>query len=215
MLQDLWPIFGLSISTPRLELRVPTDDELVALAHNIVERRIHGPETIPFLGQWALAEPDEVPMGVAQHHWGLRASWTPESWNLGFVAFLDGEPVGSQNLIAKDFASLRSISSGSWLVTDLQGQGLGKEMRAAMLTLAFDHLGAVEALSSARVGNESSLRVSYAMGYEDNGQAQESFGGQVDIDQRLRLTPNRWQSHRPTYPIQVRGLAPCLTLFGI
>jgi hypothetical protein len=46
-LQDLWPIAGLVVRTPRLELRWPYDDDLVALA-SLAGEGVHGPDEMPF-----------------------------------------------------------------------------------------------------------------------------------------------------------------------
>ena len=61
------------------------------------------------------------------------------------------------------------MDSFSWLDTAVRGQGIGTAMRTAVLTLAFDHLHAEAAVSSAREDNRPSLGVSRRLGYEDNG----------------------------------------------
>ncbi|MBV8081300.1 MAG: GNAT family N-acetyltransferase, partial [Actinobacteria bacterium] len=48
---DLSPLFGLRITTPRLELRFPTLDELVELA-NVARAGVHPPDTMPFRVAW-------------------------------------------------------------------------------------------------------------------------------------------------------------------
>jgi len=58
------------------------------------------------------------------------------------------------------------VSTGSWLGMRHQGKGFGTEMRAAILMLAFDHLGAKTARSSAFTDNPRSLAVSRRLGYE-------------------------------------------------
>jgi len=204
-----WPPFELTLRTPRLELRLPTDDEIGAMVDQLLEHRIHGEEEIPFTTAWALADRDELPTSFLQFHWSQRANWKPESWNWVAFAFIEGQPVGCQSIGARDFAAIRSVSSGSWLLPHYQGQGLGQHMRAAVLTLAFDHLEALEAHSGARVGNSPSMGVSYRLGYEDNGIARMSFGGQIAEEHRLRLTAERWQQHRPDIEIDVTGLDAC------
>lgn len=54
-----------------------------------------------------------------------------------------------QDVSAHEFPLLRTVHSGSWLTQSVQGRGIGREMRAAILLLAFDHLGAAAALSEA------------------------------------------------------------------
>jgi RimJ/RimL family protein N-acetyltransferase len=41
----------------------------------------------------------------------------------------------------RDFAVLREVHTGSWLGQRYQGQGLGTEMRSAVLHLGFAGLG--------------------------------------------------------------------------
>jgi RimJ/RimL family protein N-acetyltransferase len=53
--------------------------------------------------------------------------------------------VGVQELWAENFAELRKVATGSWLGLKHQGQGIGIEMRSAVLHLAFACLGAEQA----------------------------------------------------------------------
>jgi RimJ/RimL family protein N-acetyltransferase len=214
MIGDIWPLFNLKITTPRLELRLPTDDEIAAVALAVKASGIHG-ETIPFVVDWANRPSPEFERGVARFHWAQRAAFTPEAWNLPLSAFMDGEPIGTQDIGATKFADHRSVATGSWLLKNHQGQGLGKEMRAAVLELAFVGLDAYEALSESRVGNEGSAGVSRSLGYEANGMKRTSFGDQVDDEHLWRLTRGRWQSHRSEMDITIEGLEACRSMFGI
>lgn len=214
MIGDIWPLFNLKITTPRLELRLPTDDEIAASALAVKAHGIHG-DTIPFVVDWASTPSPEFEMGVARFHWSQRAAFAPESWNLALSAFIDGEPIGVQDIGATKFADRRSVATGSWLLKNHQGIGLGKEMRAAVLELAFAGLDAHEALSESRVGNEGSFGVSRSLGYEANGMKRTSFGGQVDDEHLWRLTRDRWQSHRPDMEITIEGLDSCRSMFGL
>src|SRR5438874_7368938 len=74
----------------------------------------------------------------------MRAIWAGRSrvdaafWRLYFVICDDGEPVGMQDLIGTDSATLGTVESFSWLAPAARGRGLGKEARAAILHLAFE-----------------------------------------------------------------------------
>ena len=46
-----WPLFGLRITTPRLEIRVPTDEDFPGLIAT-VDAGIHDPSERPFLVPW-------------------------------------------------------------------------------------------------------------------------------------------------------------------
>ena len=93
--------------------------------------------------------------------WEHRIQANPGSWVIMFgVSTRDGDFLDTQDVASKGFPSLRTISTGSWLRRSAQGQGLGKEMRAAILLWAFDHLGADGAMTSAYDWNSSSIGVS-------------------------------------------------------
>jgi RimJ/RimL family protein N-acetyltransferase len=99
--------------------------------------------------------------------------------------------VGVQDLTAHSFATQRSIGTGSWLGRDVQGHGLGTEMRAAALALAFDGLGTVEAHSGYIEGNAASARVSERLGYLANGVRVRRLGpgGEPVTEHLVRVSP--------------------------
>ncbi|MFR9724731.1 GNAT family N-acetyltransferase [Streptomyces sp. MS19] len=213
MLIDHWPVLGIRLRTPRLLLRLPTDEELAGLA-DLVLPGVHPPDEMPFLVPWTDLPPADRARSVVQYHWRQLGAWTPESWSMGLVAFLDDRPVGYQSLGADGFAVLRQATSGSWLGRAHQGRGFGTEMRAAVLELAFAGLGAAEAVSGAMAHNTASLRVSEKLGYERDGLARVVVRGAPATEHRLRLSRERWEKHR-TVPVTLTGLTTdCLPLFG-
>ena len=68
MLADLWPTFGLVLTTPRLTLRLPSEDQLVALAE-VAANGVHGPGERPFLTPWTEGSPEDRARGVLEGHW--------------------------------------------------------------------------------------------------------------------------------------------------
>jgi len=84
--------------------------------------------------------------------------------------------MGVQDVTARDFAVRKTVVTGSWLGRAYQGRGYGTEMRAAVLTLAFDGLGADRAESGYFTGNAQSAGVSAKLGYVDNGDQIYSVG---------------------------------------
>jgi len=60
-----------------------------------------------------------------------------------------GVPVGIQSMSATQWASTRVAGTGSWLGREFQGRGIGTRMRALMLHLVFEGLGAREVTSDA------------------------------------------------------------------
>jgi RimJ/RimL family protein N-acetyltransferase len=208
-----WPLAGLVLRTPRLELRLPGPDDLEALAELAAEG-VHDPDVMPFLMPWTDAPPDQRALGTMQYHWSRWASWKPSDWGLELVVVRDGTVVGTQGVGAHDFAVLRQVSTGSWLGRAYQGQGIGTQMRAAVLHLAFAGLGARQAVSSAFQDNAASLGVSRKLGYRDDGINLRAVRDRPVVDRRLRLTRDDWLATR-SVPVEIEGLAPCLPMFGV
>ncbi|HYB87926.1 MAG TPA: GNAT family protein [Streptosporangiaceae bacterium] len=208
-----WPMAGLRLQTPALELRWPSPDDLNALAE-LAAAGVHDPEVQPFMVAWTDAPPDERARGTLQYHWSRWASWRPSDWMLELAVVRDGTVVGVQAIGARDFAVLREVSTGSWLGRRHQGQGTGTQMRAAVLHLAFEGLGAQHAVSAAFEDNDASLGVSRKLGYRDDGIERHVVRGRPATTRRLRLTRAGWNAAR-TVPVQIHGLQPCLPLFGL
>jgi len=116
--------------------------------------------------------------------WRGRGSVSSDFWRLYFVVVVDNEPVGMQDVIGQQFDLFRSATTFSWLSADLRGRGLGREMREAVLHLAFAGLDAVEAVSDAFLDNSGSTGVSTALGYERNGTPWDSRRGAPAVIQR-------------------------------
>lgn len=213
MAHPLWPLFDLVIRSQRLELRLPTDDELVELAA-LARAGIHPPDEMPFAVPWSTEPSPAFERGFVAHHWLMRAGWSPEDWTLNLGTFLDGRLVGSQGVSAQRFATFRTVHTGSWLGLPFQGLGYGREMRAAILAFAFDHLGALRADTSAFLENERSAGVSRSLGYVEDGIAQAAPQGTARDLQRFRMTVDAWRA-RPREPIEVTGLDASRDLFGL
>ncbi|MEU9169017.1 GNAT family N-acetyltransferase [Streptomyces sp. NPDC048420] len=213
MLTDHWPLLGLRLNTPRLELRLPGEEELAELGELAAEG-VHEPDRMPFIVPWSDLPPADRARSVVQHHWLRRGNWSPEDWALNLVVFDHGQVVGLQTVTARDFAVLRQVSTASWLGARFQRQGIGTEMRAAVLHLAFAGLNALEALSGAFEDNASSFTVSMKHGYELDGIERHVVRGRPATMRRLRLTRARWETHRHV-PVSIEGLSPCLPMFGL
>jgi RimJ/RimL family protein N-acetyltransferase len=208
-----WPLTRLLVRTPDLELRLPGTEDLDTLA-GLAAAGIHDPGVQPFTVAWTDALPEDRARSVLQYQWGLRAAWTPRAWSLELAVVHSGAVVGSQGISAREFAVCREVSTGSWLGRAHQGQGIGTQMRAAVLWLAFAGLGAEYAVSGAYVDNPASLGVSRRLGYRDDGIEVHAVRGRPAVLQRLRLDRAAWQAAQPG-PAQIDGLAECLPLFGL
>lgn len=201
------PLTRLRLRTPRLELRVATVAELRAL-FRVAAAGIHDPAEMPFGVAWT----DDLEEGLfVAHHVDALANSRPDHWNVIFVAFRDGQPIGAQSVRGERFAAKRAVDTGSWLGGAHQGQGLGTEMRAAVLTLAFDELGAERATSGAIQRNPQSLGVSRKLGYVEMGAHMVSPRGEPVEHVDLELTADRF--HSPV-PVDVTGVSDLLPFFG-
>ena len=209
----LWPLFDLRLRTGNLELRLPTDDDLFALV-GVAKRGIHPPDEMPFAVPWSIVPSPAFERGFLQFHWSQRVNVSAGRWLLDFAVFVDGQPAGFQDLSATDFPVLRTVATGSWLGWEFQGKGVGKLMRQAVLSLAFDHLGAEVAMTGALLDNPASQRVSEAIGYERNGYDRVAPQGKPRDHIRYRMTVEGWRS-RPRPKVEVEGLDACLDVFGL
>jgi RimJ/RimL family protein N-acetyltransferase len=212
-LAPAWPLFGLRIRSERLVLRLPTDSDLEVLM-GVAKRGIHPSNEMPFGIAWSTVPSPAFERGFLQHHWGLRASWAPDNWQLNLVIELDGQPIGSQSIHAQRFEVLRTVDTGSWLGREYQGRGFGREMRAAVLGFAFDDLGARIALTEAFLDNAASAGVSRSLGYEENGRGSLAPEDVARETQRFRMTLEMWRS-RPRPAITTEGLEACRPMFGV
>ncbi|MFJ5676610.1 GNAT family N-acetyltransferase [Streptomyces sp. NPDC093097] len=213
MAPQVWPLYRLRITTPRLELRLPDLDLLGELAESAAAG-VHDETRMPFTVPWTAVGPEERGRATFQYVLGTLANWRAEDWTLSLVVLRDGQVVGLQDLSAADFAVTREAGTGSWLGLAHQGQGYGTEMRAAVLHLAFAGLGARAVTSSAMTDNPASLRVSEKLGYVPDGLAVTSVQGVARTLRRLRLNRADWEAHR-SLPVEIHDLAPGLPLFGL
>jgi len=207
----IWPLFGLRLETPTLTLRCATEDDVCVLAAMLP----HDLEVDPSLPRHErLSDDQQRAIGELQQYWRNMGSWNAASWKLPFAVEVDGGLVGTQTLEADDFISRRVVDTSSWLVSEARGRGHGREMRAAVLHLAFAGLGANFAVSSAWHDNHASLGVSRSLGYVDNGVDLLGHHDRLDRMQRMILTAARWHGvARPD--VTVIGLDNCLALFGL
>ncbi|GAA3345402.1 GNAT family protein [Amorphoplanes nipponensis] len=212
MIAEHWPLFGLRLRTPRLELRVPDLTDLAGLAQ-VAAAGVHDPGVMPFVVPWTDRPPGEVARGTLQFHWRMWGQWAPDDWALHLVAVHDGQVIGTQGVDARRFAVLREVGTGSWLGREHHSRGFGTEMRAAVLALAFAGLDAQWAISEAFADNAASYGVSRKLGYADDGIARHVVRGEAVVGRRLRLDRAGWAANR-TIDVRIEGLEPCLPLFG-
>jgi RimJ/RimL family protein N-acetyltransferase len=203
-----WPLFDLRLECRSVSLRPVREADLPHLAAILPDDVGHDPRLEMFPG---LSDAENERRLFWQGYWRALGSWSPSSWVLHLAVEHEGELVGVQTLEGEDFPRLRTVDSASWLVPGVRGRGVGVAMRIAVLGLAFDHLGAVAAVSSATVGNAASLGVSRRIGYTDNGVSLIVETGGVAQLQHLRLTAAAW---RHGDEVTVSGIERCRPWFG-
>lgn len=113
-------------------------------------------------------------------------------------------------LRARDFPVVREVTTSSWLGIAHQSQGYGTEARAAVLTLAFDHLGATDATTEVFPDNQKSQGVSRKLGYLPDGISRDRRDDEVLVSDRLRLTADRF---RRDIEVAVEGLDAARGMF--
>jgi len=206
-----YPLLDVRVSTPTLELRGATDDLLDQLAEVVRAGKTHA-DPAPYDDPMSFYEPDPD-LRVAKwlrSIWRGRGNVEPDKWRLYFVVVVNGQPVGMQDLIGVSFSTFRTVTSFSWLATDQRRRGLGHEMRAAILHLAFDGLGAEEAGSDAFFDNHASNAISRDLGYEPNGSEWATRQGEPALLNRWRLTRDNWEQRRRDN-IQLHNIEACRT----
>jgi RimJ/RimL family protein N-acetyltransferase len=209
-----YPPFDIEVMTPRLTLRGATDALVERLIPVVRDGVVQGDELF-FDDPMSFYEPSPIrEWRWLQAIWRARARTEPSWWRLGFVVEIDGEPVGMQDLIADDFPTYGSVTTFSWLAPHARGRGVGREMRAAILHLAFAGLGAREATSEAFHDNAASNAVSRALGYEENGTTWATRRGEPSELRRWLLPRARWES-APRTDIVLSGVDECLPLLGL
>jgi RimJ/RimL family protein N-acetyltransferase len=203
-----WPFFDLRITSGDVLLRGATDGDLPALLEALPDDL----ELDPRLERFAtLPEARDRERRFVAGLWRHRGQWSPSSWCLDLVVEHRGRVVGIQSLEGDDFPTLRTVDSASWLTPGARGRGVGTAMRAGVLALAFDHLGADAAVTSAVRSNAASLGVSRRLGYVDNGVGRvHGAAGPVDL-QYLRLSRGAWRASGVT--ARISGVEACLPWF--
>ena len=134
-LSDYFAPLALRVITPRLTLQLPSGPELYQTLH-VIERGIHDPSQMPFINAWTdLPSPRRERESLARW-WRLRAEWTARDWRWSGAVHVEDSILGVQDLVGLDFLKTRQVKTASWLGLEYQGQGLGREMREAVLHLS-------------------------------------------------------------------------------
>ena len=205
-----WPLHGIRLRTADLDLTVMTEADLPTLCSLLPDDLELNPHATTYAGLDDAANRRAV---LSQGYWRALGMWSPDDWALPFVVRADGDVVGAQWLEGPDWRADRIVDSSSWLVATARGRGLGTQMRAAVLALAFGPLRATAAISSAVVGNAASLGVSRALGYRDTRRSVLEHSGETL--QHVRLERAAWEAMGRAREVGIDGVRPALPLFGL
>ncbi len=209
-----WPLHDLWLRTGDLELSSMTERDLDAVAAVVPDDLELNPAATRYDG---LGERTWRGTVIHQEYWKALGTWSPDDWEFYFVVRRAGAVLGVQGLEGPDFRRLRTVDTSSWLAQSARGQGVGTAMRRAVLALAFDHLGARAAITSAWHDNHASLGVSRSLGYQPNGESRmEREGGLgVDVLHHLMLKREDWLASGLGRGVEIEGFDPCRPFFGL
>ena len=211
MTHPYWPLLDLRLTSGDLELTPLVEADLAEVVQLVPADLELNPNATRF------AVDDRTHRGVVVHqeYWRSYGTWSTQAWRFHLAVRRDGELLGLQELEGNEFPTLRTVDTSSWLVESARGAGIGKAMRRAVLALAFDHLGARAAITSAWHDNHASLGVSRSLGYRPNGESLLARGDGVDTLVHLRMTLEDWRSAGGAPDVTVTGVPEALPLFGL
>ena len=207
-----WPLFDLRIEAADVELRPMTESDLEFVSDLLPDDVEIDPMSITYPGY---GERMKRSLSVHQGYWKSFGSWSPEAWRLGFVVINQSRMIGFQELEGNDFLRLRTVDSASFLVPEFRGRGLGRQMREAVLTLAFGPLNAEAAITESWHDNYASLGVSQSLGYRPNGEGMHRRGEGADVMIHLRLVRSDWIVQGRGEQVKISGFDACRPLFGL
>lgn len=212
---ESYPPLAVEVTTPVLTLRGASDALLEELAP-LVRAGEALAEPLPFDDPMSLyeADPEVRVQRWLQGIWRGRGTSSADLWRLHLVVVEHGRAVGVQDLVGHRFNLFGSVATFSWLARSARGRGLGREMRAAALHLAFEGLGAARAESDAFVDNPGSNRISASAGYRADGTSLASRRGEPADVQRWVLVREAWATGRRA-DIARHRVAPCRAALGI
>jgi RimJ/RimL family protein N-acetyltransferase len=151
---------------------------------------------MPFSIPWTDLPSPQMEQEAMRFYWRGRAGTTSSSWRLMFAVVVDGDVVGSTELFADEFPTLRQFTTGSWLGRRFHGRGLGKEIRLASLALGFDGFDSDLALTDVWHDNGPSRGVTESLGYEFEGRRRALRRGVADDMLSYRMPRSHWDTMR-------------------
>lgn len=179
------------LSCEKVMLQAISSTDVAKLAR-VGSGDIHADDYMPFGSPWTVGTAEQRTERLQRWYADRLREATRSRWTLIFSVHVDDRIVGSTNLYADGFQRQRTVSTGSWLLRDVQGQGIGTLMRQMLLNLAFSHLGAAFAASEAWEDNLPSRRVNEKCGYIVVDQYEKTRADGPATMMRYELTRRRW-----------------------
>lgn len=209
-----WPLWRIRLTVADLELAPMTEADLPEVLAALPDDLELDPAATRYDG---LPEQDQRRVVVQQEYWRRWGTWSPQAWRLGCCVRRGGTVLGMQELEGNDFPTVRTVDTSSWLTAAERGRGTGKAMRRAVLTLAFEGLGAEAAVTSAWHDNHGSLGVSRSLGYQPNGVSRmlREGTGAPDTLVHLRMTREQWQASGGAVGVRLAGVDAGKPFFGL
>ena len=211
-MEEIFPPFGLRITSGAVEMRVMRDQDIPELVE-LIHDGIQAPDLpMPFLNDWHVqpfqpGSPEGFPTASLAWWWSQRAKFAPEDWHFALAVRREGVLVGMQDMHAKNFPQTLHVETGSWLGLRHQGGGTRTLMRQLAVGFAFDELAARSCGSGYIVGNHASAAVSRKTGYVANGLnriVQQTAQGPIGVDeQRVLVMPRTYV--RPHGAVRIQG----------
>ena len=207
-------LYQIIIKTPRLELRIPNEDEIVKLAE-LASGGVHKAGKEYYNADWLRVQfPNNKEILSLWIQKDLK-NWDIDNWSFLFAAFYQKTPIGMQHIFSKNFVKTRTFGTGVWLGLEYQGQGFATEMGQVVLYLGFEIFGAKEAYAGVWKKNKASLQLLNKLGYIYNGRYIELLNDKPEVNIRMRLTRDVWKKKRLNNII-VEGInKEFLELFGL
>ena len=205
-----WPLFDLVVRTPRLELRLPREDEFADMVE-LGRRGDPRPRDDALLHALDRRRAASARREAAQWMWRHRADWSPDNWSSPVASSWTAGPsacrTSGRALPRRALRRDRVVARPAH-----QGQGLGREMREAVLHLAFAGLGAEEALSGAFEDNAPRWRPHARWGTRRT-ERREAIAATARAAPSGSAWGERPGSERRRSDIEIIGLEGCLDMF--
>lgn len=202
-----FPIYSLRVITPRLTLRVARLEELDQLATSSKDNVLIEETKHFFDVDWTSLDSPEYEQNFFCHNLYNLSQWKKDDWTLNLTIFYKHIPIGSISIKGDDFSNRKELATGSWILKNYRGRGLGSEARAGALAFGFNKLEAETFVSDAHKDNIKSERVSSSLGYKQNGL--RTAHEPLDL-KRYLLIKEDWVDDTL---VEVKGFKHCKDLF--